>query len=155
MSDWQSVRALLGGIPALPGARCAGRWDLYERTVDEYRVDGQLTRDELESARTPLCASARRARRCGPAATISARPADRAPSGRRHRRTGDHNQRADVEGGSVTAADESGLLRVGGVVVLSGPALRCALDAALLAVRPAQVDRGHAVLHGTLRGAGV
>ncbi|OBB16174.1 hypothetical protein [Mycolicibacterium elephantis] len=32
-------------------------------------------------------------------------------------------------------ADESGLMRVGGVVVLSGPALRCALDAALVAVR--------------------
>ena len=52
MSDWQSVRALLGGIPALPGARCAGRWDLYERTVREYRVDGRLTTEELESART-------------------------------------------------------------------------------------------------------
>lgn len=32
-------------------------------------------------------------------------------------------------------ADESGLLRVGGVVVLSGPALRSALDAVLVAVR--------------------
>jgi hypothetical protein len=31
--------------------------------------------------------------------------------------------------------DESGLTRVGPIVVLSGPALRCALDAALVAIR--------------------
>jgi hypothetical protein len=28
-----------------------GRWDLYERTVRGYRVDGRLTTEELESAR--------------------------------------------------------------------------------------------------------
>lgn len=39
-------------------------------------------------------------------------------------------------------ADESGLMRVGGVVVLSGPALRCALDAALLAVRQRKLTAG-------------
>lgn len=52
MSDWNSISALLAGVPDLPGARCAGRWDLYERTVREYRVDGRLTRKELERART-------------------------------------------------------------------------------------------------------
>ncbi|WP_234785861.1 hypothetical protein [Mycolicibacterium elephantis] len=39
-------------MPDLPGARCAGRWDLYERTVREYRVGGRLTTEEIESART-------------------------------------------------------------------------------------------------------
>ncbi|BBY91307.1 hypothetical protein MGALJ_09760 [Mycobacterium gallinarum] len=52
MSDWNTIGALLAGVPDLPGARCAGRWDLYERTVREYRVDGRLTRQELETART-------------------------------------------------------------------------------------------------------
>lgn len=42
----------------------------------------------------------------------------------------------------MTAADESGLLRVGGVVVLSGPALRCALDAALVAIRQRKLTAG-------------
>lgn len=51
MSDWNTISALLDGVPDLPGARCAGRWDLYERTVCEHRLDGQPARAELESAR--------------------------------------------------------------------------------------------------------
>lgn len=51
MSDWQTMRALLAGIPALPGAPCKGRSELYERTVGERHVVGQLTKAELENAR--------------------------------------------------------------------------------------------------------
>ncbi|MGE2718507.1 hypothetical protein [Mycolicibacterium celeriflavum] len=65
MSEWNTLSALLAGVPDLPGARCAGK---------------------------------------------SVRLADQEVS-------------------------ESGLLRVGGVVVLSGPALRSALDAALVAIK--------------------
>lgn len=52
MSDWDTTRALLAGIPALPGARCKGRSDLYERTIGEHRADGLPAKDELENARS-------------------------------------------------------------------------------------------------------
>lgn len=52
MSDWDTTRALLAGIPALPGARCKGRSDLYERTVGEHRINGRITKTELENARS-------------------------------------------------------------------------------------------------------
>ncbi|OBK51907.1 hypothetical protein A5656_25265 [Mycobacterium gordonae] len=52
MPDWDTMRALLESIPALPGARCKGRADLYERTNGEHGMTGRLTREELEGART-------------------------------------------------------------------------------------------------------
>ena len=51
MSDWDTMRALLAGIPALPGARCKGRSDLFERTVGEHRMTGRLTKTEVDDAR--------------------------------------------------------------------------------------------------------
>lgn len=54
MPDWTTMRALLAGIPDLDGARCKGRADLFERTVSEYRIDGQPA-----SASTELVANAR------------------------------------------------------------------------------------------------
>ena len=82
MSDWQSVRALLGGIPALPGARCAGRWDTS--TADRPSSTGstsQLARDELESARTTALRLCETMPGAAALPRLSARPADRAPSG--------------------------------------------------------------------------
>jgi hypothetical protein len=51
MSDWNDMRALLAGIPALPGARCKGRSALYERTVGEHHMTGRLTKTEVDDAR--------------------------------------------------------------------------------------------------------
>lgn len=51
MPDWDTTRALLEGIPALNGARCKGRADLYERTDSEHRMTGRLTMTELDDAR--------------------------------------------------------------------------------------------------------
>ncbi|MCG7582795.1 hypothetical protein [Mycolicibacterium sp. OfavD-34-C] len=51
MTDWNTVRPLLAGIPALPGASCKGRSDLFERTIRERRTDGRLDCAELENAR--------------------------------------------------------------------------------------------------------
>lgn len=33
MPDWQTMRALLAGVPDLPGARCKGAADLFEATT--------------------------------------------------------------------------------------------------------------------------
>lgn len=83
MSNWQTMRALLAGIPALPGAPCKGRSELYERTVGERRVVGQLTKVELENAR---CEALRLCNDRCPAlgacrAWLSALPATRRPRG--------------------------------------------------------------------------
>lgn len=51
MPDWHTMSALLVEIPALDGSLCKGKADLYARTVDERRVDGRLTRAEIEDAR--------------------------------------------------------------------------------------------------------
>ncbi|MCZ0727958.1 hypothetical protein [Mycolicibacterium iranicum] len=51
MPDWDTMRALLAGIPALPGARCKGRSALYERTAGEHRAAGRTTTEELADAR--------------------------------------------------------------------------------------------------------
>ncbi|MGV0874245.1 hypothetical protein [Mycolicibacterium sp. XJ879] len=61
MSTWDSARALLEGIPALDGARCKNRSELYERTNGEHRMTGRLTTTELESAR---CAALRICSEC-------------------------------------------------------------------------------------------
>jgi hypothetical protein len=58
--NWESISALLAGVPDLPGARCRGRADLFEATVGVRPVDGRPTRAELENARTAalcLCAT--------------------------------------------------------------------------------------------------
>lgn len=49
--NWDTMRALLAGIPDLPGARCKGRADLYERTNGEHGMTGRLTKTELDDAR--------------------------------------------------------------------------------------------------------
>lgn len=51
MSDWDTMRALLAGAPDLPGARCKGRCDLFERTTGEDRAAGRATAAELDDAR--------------------------------------------------------------------------------------------------------
>ncbi|WP_264956355.1 hypothetical protein, partial [Mycobacterium kiyosense] len=51
MTDWENMRAVLAGIPALPGARCKGQADLYERTDSEHHMTGRLTKTEVENAR--------------------------------------------------------------------------------------------------------
>lgn len=83
MSDWQTMRALLAGIPALPGASCKGKSDLYERTVGEHRRNGRLTKTEVDNARgealricndeCPMVEPCR--------AWLSALPASRRPTG--------------------------------------------------------------------------
>lgn len=83
MSEWSTMRALLAGIPALPDAPCKGRSELYERTVGERRVVGQLTKAELENAR---CEALRLCNNGCPAlgacrAWLSALPATRRPRG--------------------------------------------------------------------------
>lgn len=51
MTNWDTMRALLESIPDLDGARCKGRSDLYERTVGEHRMTGQIAMTELDDAR--------------------------------------------------------------------------------------------------------
>ncbi|AFM19466.1 hypothetical protein Mycch_4768 [Mycolicibacterium chubuense NBB4] len=51
MPDWDTMRALLAGIPVLPGAPCKGRSDLFERTIGEHRAAGRLTTTEIDTAR--------------------------------------------------------------------------------------------------------
>lgn len=58
MTQWQTMSALLAGIPELPGARCSGKASLYEATVAE-RTKAPAIRADLERARTGalrLCA---------------------------------------------------------------------------------------------------
>ncbi|WP_193043167.1 hypothetical protein [Mycolicibacterium baixiangningiae] len=82
MSDWDTTRALLGAIPALPGARCKGRSALYERTVGEHRMTGRLTKTEVDDARREalrLCGACEAQTRCR--AWLTALPAARRPAG--------------------------------------------------------------------------
>ncbi|ODR06423.1 hypothetical protein BHQ21_11580 [Mycobacterium sherrisii] len=51
MPDWDTMRTLLEGIPALPGARCRGQVALYDRTTGEDRAAGRGTTEELVTAR--------------------------------------------------------------------------------------------------------
>jgi hypothetical protein len=62
MSEWDTVQAMLAGIPDLPGARCKGRADLFERTVGGRREESGRPAHtyELENARAAalrLCAA--------------------------------------------------------------------------------------------------
>lgn len=83
MSNWQTMRALLGGIPALSDAPCKGRSELYERTIGERSKGRHPGSPELENARSEalrLCND-----RC-PAlgacrAWLAAQPATRRPRG--------------------------------------------------------------------------
>ena len=82
MSDWQTMRALLAGIPALPGARCKGRSDLFERTVGEHRMTGRLTKTEVDDARREalrVCGACGAQTPCR--AWLSSLPASRRPPG--------------------------------------------------------------------------
>lgn len=51
MPNWNTMRALLESIPALPGARCKRRADLFERTTGEDRAAGRTTTEDLADAR--------------------------------------------------------------------------------------------------------
>jgi len=51
MTDWNTLQPLLAGIPALPGASCKGRSDLFERTIRQRGTSGRLGSAELENAR--------------------------------------------------------------------------------------------------------
>lgn len=83
MTDWNTLRPLLAGIPALPGAPCKGRSELYERTIGERSKGRHPGSPELENARSEalrLCND-----RC-PAlgacrAWLAAQPATRRPRG--------------------------------------------------------------------------
>src|SRR4051812_28164605 len=82
MPDWDTMRALLEGIPDLPGARCKGRADLYERTNGEHGMTGRLTKTELENARSEalrLCAACPARNPCE--VWLDALPAARRPAG--------------------------------------------------------------------------
>ncbi|BBX69735.1 hypothetical protein [Mycolicibacterium psychrotolerans] len=52
MTDWNTMRALLESIPDLDGARCKHKSDLFERTIGEHRMTGQITTTELDDARS-------------------------------------------------------------------------------------------------------
>ena len=51
MTDWQTMHALIAGIPELPGARCKGKAALYERTVGVRSGGGRPATDEVDAAR--------------------------------------------------------------------------------------------------------
>lgn len=68
MTDWDTMRALLAGAPNLHGARCKGRSDLFERTVGEHHMTGQVvhsdgriltTQTQGEASPTPAPAAPR------------------------------------------------------------------------------------------------
>lgn len=82
MLDWDTMRTLLESIPALSGARCKGRSDLYERTNGEHRMTGRLTTTELENARSEalsLCETCPALHPCR--AFLGALPAAQRPRG--------------------------------------------------------------------------
>ncbi len=82
MPDWDTMRALLESIPALPGARCKGRADLYERTNSEHGMTGRLTMTELDNARREalwLCETCPALHPCG--AWLQGLPAAQRPRG--------------------------------------------------------------------------
>ncbi|KQH76371.1 hypothetical protein AO501_09835 [Mycobacterium gordonae] len=82
MSNWETMRAVLAGIPALPGARCKGQADLYERTVGEHHMTGRITTTELDDARSAalrLCAACPARNPCE--VWLDALPAARRPAG--------------------------------------------------------------------------
>lgn len=67
MPDWDTMRALLEGIPTLPGARCKRRAGLFDRTTGEDRAAGRTTTEELDTARREalrLCAACPVLTRC-------------------------------------------------------------------------------------------
>lgn len=83
MTNWNTMRALLASIPALPDAPCKGRSDLYERTIGDRSQGRSAGSPELENARCealrlcndrcPALASCR--------AWLGALPATRRPRG--------------------------------------------------------------------------
>jgi WhiB family redox-sensing transcriptional regulator len=82
MSDWDTTRALLTGIPDLRGASCKRKSGLFERTAGEHHKAGRLTKTELDDARREalrLCASCCAALECR--AWLDALPVSRRPTG--------------------------------------------------------------------------
>ncbi|MFN3002346.1 hypothetical protein ACK12G_03710 [Mycolicibacterium wolinskyi] len=83
MTDWNTLHPLLAGIPALPGAPCKGRSELYERTISDRSQGRSTGSPELKNARSealrlcrnncPALASCR--------AWLDAEPATRRPRG--------------------------------------------------------------------------
>lgn len=65
MSTWQSMTALIAGIPDLPGAQCKGRADLFEVTVGDH--NRPASRAEIQHARATalrLCETCPALNRC-------------------------------------------------------------------------------------------
>ncbi len=82
MTNWMHMAALAAEIPALPGAACKARFDLYERTIGEHHAAGRLTKPELDDARREalrLCAGCPALTRCR--AWLDALPMSRRPNG--------------------------------------------------------------------------
>lgn len=78
--NWNSMRALLAGIPALPDARCRGRAALFEATIAVRH--GGPARAELENARREaltLCHACPALALCR--SWLAAMPATRRPRG--------------------------------------------------------------------------
>lgn len=83
MSDWNTMRSLLAGIPVLPGAPCKGKSDLYELTICDRSQGRNVGSPELENAR---CEALRLCNNRCPAlascrAWLDAEPATRRPRG--------------------------------------------------------------------------
>ena len=51
MPDWQTMRALLAGVPDLPGAHCKGRADLFEATAALINAPTHESRSALRADR--------------------------------------------------------------------------------------------------------
>ncbi|BBY10997.1 hypothetical protein [Mycobacterium marseillense] len=81
MTNWATMATLLADLPNLRGARCVNRADLFERTIDEYRVDGRPSAEELDAAR----AAALRLCRACPAVQLCRRWLDGLSPARRPR----------------------------------------------------------------------
>ncbi len=80
MPDWQTMRALLAGVPDLPGARCKGSADLFEATVAEH--DKTATRSEVQQSRAValrICAACPARTACGD--WLASLPLSRRPRG--------------------------------------------------------------------------
>lgn len=64
MNDWDTMSALLGGVPDLSGARCRGRHELFDSTIagqqsrpaDEFTPSSRNELDNACNAALRLCA---------------------------------------------------------------------------------------------------
>lgn len=51
MTNWDHMTELVSAIPDLPGARCKGRADLYEKTIAVRHNASRSDRQERDTAR--------------------------------------------------------------------------------------------------------